>query len=152
MNHHRSRHHGVMLWEILIAVILTSLCVVIAAHLTRESMHQIRDLPATDAAIMGQQHLLNALRHDAWSASRFEPIAGGVRITQPDGASASWTVDDTGTVSCAAPGTPLHTWAELAPGLTLKPDGAVLVARWPAKGQVSEIRCTSQILLAGGGR
>jgi hypothetical protein len=146
-----SRHRGTMLWEILIAVMLTSVCVVLAAHLTREAMHQIRDLPATDAAIMGQQHLLNALRRDTWSATQFQPIAGGVRIVRPGGA-AEWTVDDAGTVVRTSPGAPTHHWAELSPGLTFKPDGAVLVVRWPAKGQVSEIRVASQVLLAGGDR
>ncbi len=147
----RPRHRGIMLWEMMIAVFLTSACIVLAAHLTRETLHQIRDLPAADAAIMGQQHLLAALRRDAWSATRFEPIAGGVRVVRADGP-ADWTVDDTGTVSRTEPHAPTHNWAELAPGLTFTPDGAVLVARWPGKGQVSEIRVASQILLAGGGR
>ena len=153
MNRRPSHPRGMMLAEMLIIIGLTSACIVLTAKLTAESYRQMRELPIAEQSIAKTQHFLTTLRQDVWGAKAFEPIAGGMRINLPDGKNIDWTVDEAGTVKRSEVGTQPRTWAEMAPGLTFKPENAALLVRWPVeKAGVNEIRCVGQLLLAGGGR
>jgi hypothetical protein len=140
---------GMMLVEMLVLIILTSACILIASRLTTASYLQLHELPAIERSMAGSDNLLATLRSDAWGASKFDPLPRGVRLTS-GGRTIDWTVDDAGTVTRQA-GEP-RSWREIAPGLAFQPQAAVLVIRWPAGRDVSEIRLASQVLLAGGGR
>ena len=153
MNRRHAHPCGMMLAEMLIIIGLTSVCVVLTAKLTAESYRQMRELPIAEQSMAKSQHFLLTLRQDAWGATSFTPIAGGMRINLPGNKSIDWTVDAAGTVTRTATGAQPRSWAEMAPGLTFQPEAAALLARWPVeKAGVAEIRCVSQILLAGGGR
>jgi hypothetical protein len=144
-----NRHHpaGMMLAEMLAVLVLTAACVMLASRIAAESYRQGHDLPAAERKMVRLDGVLTQLRRDMWGATSAQTDRGGVRIHHGE-RHVDWVVDDAGTLRRWQDGQQ-QAWPELAPGLTWESRPAVLIARWP---DGTEIRCVSQLQLAGGGR
>ncbi len=143
------RSHGMLLIEMLVALLLTSAVLLIAMRLCAEMLNQMDEAPRTEMKIQSTQLVLAALQRDAWQAMSVQSSSPqSVRFNVRGGRAIEWSVSETGAMKRTDSAGPLVEQSDdLLPGLTFTADPTGLTVQWPAGGSVSEIRCVSQVLI-----
>ena len=160
----RVRRRGIMLVEVLSAIILLAAFMIVSTQVLRTSL---RAPQAGGDAAAGQARFdaaLAQLRRDVWGAGKFEVIdPQTLRVERPGRPVVSWSVVEDGSLvrtlaqadAAGEQSEPMRReWPGIAKGVTFEAAGLVLTLVEPAgpSGDARRVPLVSQLALANAGR